>query len=93
MGLAGYYIQFISNFSKVSKTFTKLLQRAETFIFDSDSTITFNELKQALISTPILIFPKSMSHLYSLQMPVLYRLVASSPRDLYKAIQALNVIV
>lgn len=57
LGLAGYYRRFIPNFAKTSKPLTKLLQKDITFNFDSECVKSFNELKQALTTTPVLIYP------------------------------------
>lgn len=57
LGLAGYYRRFISNFAKISKPLTKLLQKDIPFNFDSNCKNSFEELKTALTSTPILIYP------------------------------------
>ena len=57
LGLAGYYRRFIPNFSKISKPLTKLLQKDIPFNFDSDCTNSFQNLKQTLTTTPILIYP------------------------------------
>lgn len=57
LGLAGYYRRFISNFAKLSKPLTKLLQKDVPFAFDSECKKSFEELKQTLTSTPVLIYP------------------------------------
>ena len=57
LGLAGYYRRFIPNFAKISKPLTKLLQKDVAFLFDSECRNSFKELKQALISDPILTYP------------------------------------
>lgn len=57
LGLAGYYRRFISNFAKVSKPLTKLLQKDQPFVFDSECVKSFNDLKHALTSTPVLVYP------------------------------------
>lgn len=57
LGLAGYYRRFIPNFSKISKPLTKLLQKDIPFNFDYDCTSSFENLKKALTTTPILIYP------------------------------------
>lgn len=56
LGLAGYYWhrRFLSNFVKISKPLTKLLQKGETFIVDTECTPW--RIKQALTSTPILMY-------------------------------------
>jgi RNase H-like domain found in reverse transcriptase/Reverse transcriptase (RNA-dependent DNA polymerase)/Integrase zinc binding domain/Integrase core domain len=57
LGLSGYYRRFIPNFAKISKPLTKLLQKDVQFNFDSECRKSFNELKQAIITSPILIYP------------------------------------
>ena len=57
LGLAGYYRRFISNFAKISKPLTKLLQKDIPFNFDKECENSFNELKKALTTAPILIYP------------------------------------
>lgn len=57
LGLAGYYRRFIPNFAKITKPLTKLLQKDQPFNFDSDCIKSLEELKKALTSTPILIYP------------------------------------
>lgn len=62
LGLAGYYRRFIPNFAKISKPLTKLLQKDVEFNFNSECKISFGELKNALISDPILIYPDFEEH-------------------------------
>lgn len=57
LGLAGYYRRFIPNFAKISKPLTKLLKKDTPFLFDSECNSSFDELKKALVSNPILIYP------------------------------------
>ncbi|XP_050507921.1 uncharacterized protein LOC126885399 [Diabrotica virgifera virgifera] len=57
LGLAGYYRRFIPNFAKLSKPLTRLLQKDVAFNFDPDCRQAFEDLKNALISDPILIYP------------------------------------
>lgn len=57
LGLAGYYRRFIPNFAKTSKPLTKLLQKDVPFHFNPECMSAFNELKQALVSDPILTYP------------------------------------
>lgn len=54
-GLTGYYRKFNSNFAKISKPRTKLLQKDKTYNFDSECVKSFKELEQALTASPILI--------------------------------------
>lgn len=57
LGLAGYYRRFIPNFAKISKPLTKLLTKDTPFIFDFECKESFKNLKTALTSDPILIYP------------------------------------
>lgn len=57
LGLTGYYRRFIPNFAKISKPLTRLLQKDIPFQFDSECMSSFNDLRNALTSDPILIYP------------------------------------
>lgn len=57
LGLAGYYRRFIPNFAKLSKPLTHLLQKDVPFLFDAACKSAFTELKNALMSDPILRYP------------------------------------
>jgi hypothetical protein len=51
---AGFYRRFIKDFSKISKPLTNLLQKDVPFSFNDDCVESFNILKNALISSPII---------------------------------------
>jgi hypothetical protein len=51
---AGFYGRFIKDFSKISKPLTNLLQKNVPFSFNDDCVESFNILKNALISSPII---------------------------------------
>jgi hypothetical protein len=55
LGLAGYYRQFIKDFSKVAKPMTKLLEKNKAFEWTKECQTSFEELKKHLTSTPVLI--------------------------------------
>lgn len=57
LGLAGYYHRFINNFSKISKPLTSLLRKDVTYKWDTFCDESFNILKKALITPPLLIYP------------------------------------
>lgn len=57
LGLAGYYRRFIPNFSKTAKPLTDLLRKTVPFEWGPNQTKSFNILKEALISEPILQYP------------------------------------
>jgi hypothetical protein len=54
LGHAGFYRSFIKDFSKISKPLTNLLQKDVPFSFNDDYVESFNILKNALISAPII---------------------------------------
>ena len=54
LGHAGFYRRFIKDFSKISKPLTNLLQKDVPFHFNDDCEESFNVLKNALISAPII---------------------------------------
>ena len=54
LGHAGFYRRFIKDFSKISKPLTNLLQKDVPFSFNDDCIESFNILKNALISAPII---------------------------------------
>ena len=53
LGHAGIYRRFIKDFSKISRPLTNLLQKDIHFVFDDDCLESFETLKKALISAPI----------------------------------------
>nr|AAQ56486.1 putative polyprotein [Oryza sativa Japonica Group] len=57
LGLAGYYRRFIENFSKIAKPMTRLLQKDVKYKWSEECKQSFQELKNRLISAPILILP------------------------------------
>jgi hypothetical protein len=55
LGLAGYYRQFIKNFSKTAKPMTKLLEKNKTFEWTADCQARFEELRKCLTSALVLV--------------------------------------
>ena len=54
LGHAGFYRRFIKDFSHISRPLTNLLSKDGPFEFDDACLKSFNILKKALISTPII---------------------------------------
>jgi hypothetical protein len=54
LGHAGFYRRFIKDFSKITKPLTGLLMKDAEFIFDEQCLESFQLLKRALISAPIM---------------------------------------
>lgn len=58
LGLSGYYRKFIQNYSMIARPMTRNLKKdAEIKITDPEYVKSFNELKEKLISEPLLIYP------------------------------------
>ncbi|CAN6566343.1 unnamed protein product [Malus baccata var. baccata] len=57
LGHAGFYCRFIKDFSKVAQPLCRLLQKDVTFEFTKECTASFNQLKELLTTTPIIVPP------------------------------------
>ncbi|GKD75364.1 reverse transcriptase, partial [Tanacetum coccineum] len=57
LGLAGYYRRFIKGFSRLALPLTKLMRKGEKFVWNEEREKSFEELKQRLVSAPILTLP------------------------------------
>nr|GFA24054.1 putative reverse transcriptase domain-containing protein [Tanacetum cinerariifolium] len=58
LGLVGYYLRFIKDFSKIAKSLTILTQKDKKFIWGEDQEMAFQILKQKLCEGPILALPE-----------------------------------
>ncbi|GKB34796.1 hypothetical protein Tco_0879738 [Tanacetum coccineum] len=57
LGHAGFYRQFIQDFSKIARPMTHLLEKDTPFIFSKECVEAFNILKKKLTEAPILVAP------------------------------------
>nr|GEZ22908.1 putative reverse transcriptase domain-containing protein [Tanacetum cinerariifolium] len=57
LGLAGYYRRFVEGFSRLALTLNKLMRKGEKFVWYEEREKSFEELKQRLVSTPVLTLP------------------------------------
>ena len=57
LGLANYYRKFVNGFSKIAAPLNNLLKNETKFVWDQACQSAFDELKTALTSAPILIYP------------------------------------
>ena len=57
LGMAGFYRDFISNFSEIASPLNNLTKENVVFHWSTECNIAFITLKQALISAPVLAFP------------------------------------
>ncbi|XP_070015379.1 uncharacterized mitochondrial protein AtMg00860-like [Nicotiana sylvestris] len=57
LGHVGFYRCFIKGFSKIANPMYKLLEKDAKFIFDEKCLKAFEELKEKLTTTPIIVTP------------------------------------
>jgi hypothetical protein len=57
LGLSGYYRKFIKNYGIISRPLTDLLKKHTLFHWNQDLQTSFEALKQALITAPVLALP------------------------------------
>nr|GFC75576.1 putative reverse transcriptase domain-containing protein [Tanacetum cinerariifolium] len=57
LGLAGYYRRFVEGFSRLALPLTKLMRKGEKFVWNEERKKSFEELKQRLVSAPVLTLP------------------------------------
>nr|GFB37657.1 putative reverse transcriptase domain-containing protein [Tanacetum cinerariifolium] len=54
LGLAGYYRRSVEGFSRLALPLTKLMRKGENFVWNEEREKSFEELKQRLVSAPVL---------------------------------------
>ncbi|GBM29206.1 Retrovirus-related Pol polyprotein from transposon 412 [Araneus ventricosus] len=59
LGLCTYYRRFVRNFSAISRALHKLTEARSNFNWTEECEKSFNSLKQALITSPILTYPRT----------------------------------
>lgn len=57
MGLANYYRHFIRGFAHIAKPLHELTKKGKNFSWTSECGTAFSQLKSALTSAPVLVFP------------------------------------
>jgi hypothetical protein len=57
LGLAGYYRRFVRHFSLIAKPLTDLLKKGSIFAWTDQHQQSFEALKQAITSAPVLVLP------------------------------------
>ncbi|XP_070031998.1 uncharacterized mitochondrial protein AtMg00860-like [Nicotiana tomentosiformis] len=60
LGLAGYYRHFVEGFSSITSLFTRLTQKGAPFRWSYECDESFQKLKTALTTTPVLILPSGL---------------------------------
>ncbi|KAL0549303.1 hypothetical protein IC582_013784 [Cucumis melo] len=54
LGLAGYYRRFVEDFSRIASPLTQLTRKGTPFVWSPTCESSFQELKQKLVSAPVL---------------------------------------
>ncbi|XP_070017779.1 uncharacterized mitochondrial protein AtMg00860-like [Nicotiana sylvestris] len=57
LGLAGYYRWFVEGFSSIAALLTRLTQKGALFIWSNECETSFQKLKTALTTAPVLVLP------------------------------------
>ncbi|KAJ1692761.1 hypothetical protein LUZ63_009459 [Rhynchospora breviuscula] len=57
LGLAGYYRRFVSGYSQIARPMTQLLHKGTPFKWSEKQDKSFQELKNRLVSAPVLTLP------------------------------------
>ena len=63
LGLAGYYMWFVKDFSKIAKPMTSLMKKTTKFKWDEECARAFEELKRRLTTAPVLALPEGNKRL------------------------------
>nr|XP_016491473.1 PREDICTED: uncharacterized mitochondrial protein AtMg00860-like [Nicotiana tabacum] len=59
MGLAGYYRRFVEDFLSIAVPLTRLTQKGALFRWNDDCDASFQKLKTALTTLPVLLLPSN----------------------------------
>ncbi|XP_070002453.1 uncharacterized mitochondrial protein AtMg00860-like [Nicotiana sylvestris] len=59
LGLARYYRRFVEDFSSIAALLTRLTQKGAPFRWFDECNESFQKLKTALITTPVLVLPSA----------------------------------
>lgn len=57
LGLTGYYRKFVESYSRIAAPLNQLLKKNRSFIWTEECKQAFDQLKQVLLSPPILVLP------------------------------------
>ncbi|KAL0379340.1 UNVERIFIED_CONTAM: Retrovirus-related Pol polyprotein from transposon [Sesamum radiatum] len=57
LGLANYYRRFVKDYSKIARPMTDLLKKMETWNWTSQCQVSFDDLRRAMVTDPVLALP------------------------------------
>ena len=57
LGLVGYYRRFVEDFSRIASSLTQLTRKGTPFVWSPTCESSFQELKQKLVTVPVLRVP------------------------------------
>ena len=60
LGLAGYYRRFVEGFSSIASPLTRLTQKGVPFRWSDECEMSFQKLKTALTTAPVLVLPTGL---------------------------------
>ncbi|KAL0559513.1 hypothetical protein IC582_004126 [Cucumis melo] len=60
LGLAGYYRRFVEDFSRIASLLTQLTKKETPFVWSPACESSFQELKQKLVTAPVLTVPDGL---------------------------------
>ena len=60
LGLAGYYRRFVEGFSRIPIPLTQLTHKNAKFVWTEECEKSFQELKQRLVTAPVLTIPRNL---------------------------------
>ena len=63
LGLAGYYRRFVEGFSHIAAPMTQLTRKNAKFVWTKECEKSFQELKQRLVTAPVLTIPSNLGGL------------------------------
>jgi hypothetical protein len=68
LSLVGYYLRFIEGFSVLSGSLTALTRKNAQYEWSEECEVSFQELKQRLVSAPMLTLPMESGGMWLIQM-------------------------
>lgn len=57
LGMCGWYRRFIPDFATYASALTDTLKKSKSFLITDEAVLSFNKLKEAMLSAPVLISP------------------------------------